>query len=366
LPLEAGCALLLRPRHVLGLLPHCYPVISLNLFNWYKAPTPDIFFVHLIPSPESRQTHLNWNRIIATRIAQSFPGRNLVVATDGSVSGRTAGCGVATIGVNLSVRLPDYTSAFAAECHAVDLALDSLLERQVSVAHDCVIIVCDCKSIFKYLAQGCRDANSFYFWRKIFALLQLFALRFVWVPSHVGYNPNEIADRLAKLATRNVFDGSACPGSISLPKFLVPRENKRVYTELRDRWLLTLPPEYYHLRVLLPSASFAPFKHRSIEHFFIRLRLKRPIFYFLGARLASYTGFCLRCPLIPFDASHLFFDCPFFHEEQQNLRRNLQNALRVQHVNLDFILSCGVEPSNMVETANQISFFLFKVIRRIT
>ena len=279
--------------------------------------------------------------------------------------GHTAGCGVASVGVSLNVRLPDFSSVFAAECHAFDLALDLLINGSIVISHDVVLIVTDSKSMLKYFRSGSVDVNSFYFWQKIIAIQQEVLLRVVWVPGHVGFQPNEMADQLAKAGTtKSLVDGDL-PNSVHLPKFSVPREDKRTYSELRRNGLLALPPESYHLRVFVPCGRHTPFLHRSFEHFFIRLRLNRPVYTLLGVRLASFTGFCFHCPSTAFNADHFFFDCPLFYNEQKALIVSLKHALRRREITLDVILTCGGTIRHMLITAKCITSFLFNVVRKL-
>jgi len=118
------------------------------------------------------------------------------IYTDGSKDGiRTAAAVVAPNSVK-TVRLPDNASIFAAEIHALDMALDIIRRTR---SKDCVVFSDSLSSL--QAIESCKVENTL-----ILKILkdhnQLInsgkSITFCWIPSHVGIRGNEDADIAAK------------------------------------------------------------------------------------------------------------------------------------------------------------------------
>jgi len=173
--------------------------IELNLNYWELFTRPAIVLDNLFPGKKEirNKSHINWAQVIETRLHSLHSGRQLLIATDGSVVGSSAACGVVTSTMSTSLRLLDYASAFESECIAIDIALNYLLSQTLH-DYDAVFLITDCSSALTFLQSSRMDASLSYFWKKILLVRSKIHFYLIWVPSHVGFVPNERADQAAK------------------------------------------------------------------------------------------------------------------------------------------------------------------------
>ena len=119
------------------------------------------------------------------------------IYTDGSVMDDKVGCAAVYRDQVVRERLPDKASIYTAELRAISLALD-LINTSASQKF---VIFCDSLSVLQGL-QNLRIDNSMIFSviRKYMGLPRQVTIVFVWLPSHVGIQGNELADQAAKSA----------------------------------------------------------------------------------------------------------------------------------------------------------------------
>ena len=328
--------------------------IENNLHNWHYLPIRDIVFDSLFPS--KRAILINWLTLIQTRIDEVILGPKYVVATDGSVSDQRAGCAVVTASHSYASRLPNGCNSFEAEMAAISLALQLIPTFDVPQNHRTIVIISDCQSALR--KPPCLSPDSYFFWSKIIDILDTFRLYFVWVPSHVGFPPNERADEVAKWAL-NDPQPEVIPPVLMLPSLLCPRLERRDRGRQLQRLYLNLPENHARLQHLCPLRGSGPFRDSSLEFAWLRFSVNRPPYFIKGRRITSYTGFCINCPTIPQSAHHTFYECPKYQIAREKLLEDLCEILSLQVIPLTVIYTCGncVNPAWVADTASAISTF---------
>ncbi|XP_064082977.1 uncharacterized protein LOC135198990 [Macrobrachium nipponense] len=128
---------------------------------------------------------------------------------DGSVNGNKAGCGVVvreyyendiSVDATLSKRLEDETSSTAAELHAIHEGLKMVVNK----IKDIFVFVDSQSALLALNSKTPSSSEVVVLCKGLVCRLQEKGLnvKFFWVPSHIGILLNEVADNLAKEATR--------------------------------------------------------------------------------------------------------------------------------------------------------------------
>ncbi|XP_075150797.1 uncharacterized protein LOC142224905 [Haematobia irritans] len=130
-------------------------------------------------------------------------------ATDASIGAQSSGCAVCNISTNQNFlfSIPHKVSSLTGELHAIDKAIDLILEEGIRNAviftdskNACLLI--SNNSAHNYLVNNILEKiNNSY----------ISTVTFIWTPSHVGITPNETADYYAKYAV-----SAGCPISTAL------------------------------------------------------------------------------------------------------------------------------------------------------
>ena len=121
-------------------------------------------------------------------------------ATDASVSTSSTGCSVCNIysGQNFLFRIEEKVSSLTGELHAIEKAIDIILEDGISTA----AIFTDSKNTCNLLQENSsRNCNVYNIIIKI-NKSNIQKVTFIWIPSHVGILANETADYYAKHAAQ--------------------------------------------------------------------------------------------------------------------------------------------------------------------
>ena len=97
--------------------------------------------------------------------------------------------------------------------------------------------------------------------------------------------------------------------------FSVATSTADLRSQIADHKLLnysTIPSgsNYHQLEFPIPYSKFNPLNSQMIDSMWVRFRVNRPPLVVLGHRFASYSGYCVFCPILEFDLAHLLFVCP--------------------------------------------------------
>ena len=123
------------------------------------------------------------------------------VFTDGSKSNNGVGAAAIVGGSSCSASLPIEASIFSAELHAIQMAIDSI-QRTVSTQRKFVLFT-DSKSCLDALHNQSNHPTIRYMTHKLHILKSLgYQIELCWIPSHVGIEGNERADKKAGEAAK--------------------------------------------------------------------------------------------------------------------------------------------------------------------
>ena len=165
-------------------------MIKLDLTKFSKTKTHPITF---------QENFLN--------IQNNFPDHHHIY-TDGSKQGIKVGCAAVFQNQELLKRLPNESSIYSAEVIAIDLAMNIIANHKSSK----FIIYSDSKSVLQALQS--KDSSTPLITRlldKINTLSKSNSIIFTWIPSHIGIQGNERADRAAKKALQTRIFNTKIP-----------------------------------------------------------------------------------------------------------------------------------------------------------
>lgn len=177
---------------------------------------------------------------------QNQAQRTAVIYTDGSViDGKTAYAFVDG-DVERGGRLPDDTSIFTAEMHALNAAITYAGEREIRksfICSDSLSALMSLKKIFTTDQMAIKIKDNLYRFPNTFFTL-------IWVPSHKNIAGNERADCAAKK-----FTEKSRPEIEQIPITLkdYKMKVKAYYREQFKQWWREIDPESNHLRRLKPE-----------------------------------------------------------------------------------------------------------------
>lgn len=245
-------------------------------------------------------THPNDYKTQFLDIQALYPAYKIIY-TDGSKTDIHTAAAVSTANYNLSVRLPHHTSILTAEAHAIILALEFI---QNSPYHK-YMICSDSKSCLQAM-ESLKIEHP-----KIAELLsrnntlraQGNQVIYCWIPGHCGFKRNDIADRLAKEASRNDITKIPLPPSDLFPaiKAYIKSKwqmewNKETNNKLHEIQPAIKPTNYKHLsRANQTTITRCRLGHTRLTHRFLLTKDEMPT--------------CILCNTQT-SIKHILIDCP--------------------------------------------------------
>lgn len=299
-------------------MPSIAPTPTLHVAPWKLHPrTVEFLF-------QQKKTELSPQEIQQTFSIFKAEHHNFqFIYTDGSKADRRTGNGIVTDGLpDLEGRLPDNTSIYIAELHALFVALRLMQHYNIRKAFICS----DSRSALQSLINpSFKDRLHF----EIINLHQLLiddgvTVSFLWIPGHRGILGNERADRSAKrgLALPNITHIHPNHHSVrSLIRHCVTQFWERRWrdedgrTQLHDIKLTTEVWSSSSRKNRLEEKALAKLRigHTYLTHSFILQHGDRPQ--------------CSTCRT-PLTVKHILIDC----RETDRLRKPLQTYCRHQHI----------------------------------
>ena len=130
------------------------------------------------------------------------------IYTDGSKQEMKVGCAAVFQNQELLKRLPNESSIYSAEVIAIDLVMNIIANHKSSK----FIIYSDSKSVLQALQN--KDSSTPLITRlldEMNALSKNNSIILTWIPSHIGIQGNERADRAAKKALQTPISNTKIP-----------------------------------------------------------------------------------------------------------------------------------------------------------
>ena len=267
-----------------------------------------------------------------------FTGHNRIF-TDGSKDGETVGAAAVCCRMIHSVRLPDNTSIFSAEAHAILLALDIV---QQTTTNTKFVILSDSMSCLQSIQNmNLQNPLILNICNKIHRLSTSGnSICFIWIPSHIGIPGNTLADSEAKASLRLPVSNLPVPHTdfVGLIK-----------SHSDKRWQQSWDTEVYNkLHSIQPIIHPQPIYKlpRRDERLLHRLRIGHTYLTHNFLLKREQPPQCTHCQ-VPLTVQHILLDCTHFNTE------------RVQHFNSTSLhdLFTNVTPRHIIDFIKAIGLY---------
>lgn len=288
----------------------CIPLKSIAPYSissvppWILRPALFVYELHYLGTKDNVPPDIYISKL--NELLSVFTGHHRIF-TDGSKDGEAAGAAAVCNGSQMSVRLPDHSSIFSAEAHAILLALNTIQQlayKKFVILSDCLsclqsiqyknlhnpIILDICNKIHKLIASG----NS---------------ICFIWIPSHIGISGNSLADCEAKAALQLPASSLPVPYTdfVGLIKSYVNRRWQQSWDTEANNKLHGIQP----LIQTLPIHSLP----RRDERLIHRLRLGHTYLTHSFILKREQPPQCTHCQ-VALTVQHILIDCTHFTSQR--------------------------------------------------
>ena len=226
------------------------------------------------------------------------------IFTDGSKEGETVGAAAVCNGSKQSVRLPDHSSIFSAEAHAILLALNMI---QQSV-HTKFVILSDSLSCLQSI-QNMNILNPLILdiCIKIHKLtVSGNSINFIWIPSHIGITGNSLADSEAKAALQLPVTNLPVPYS-DFKGLIKSYVDKR----WQQSWDTEANNKLHGIQPLIHTQPIYSLPRRD-ERLIHRLRIGHTHLTHSFRMKKEQPPQCTHCQ-VPLTVQHILIDCTYFN-----------------------------------------------------
>jgi kelch-like protein 2/3 len=266
-----------------------------------------------------------------------FTGHDRIF-TDGSKDGEAVGAAAVCNGSKRSVRLPDHSSIFSAEAHAILLALNTIQQS----SHTKFIILSDSLSSLQSIQnKNLHNPIILDICNKIHKLIVSGnSICFIWIPSHIGISGNSLADSEAKAALQLPVSRLPVPYTdfVGLIKSYV---NKR----WQQLWDTEANNKLHGIQPLIQTLPIHNLPRRD-ERLIHRLRLGHTFLTHSFILKREQPPQCTHCQ-VPLTVQHILIDCSHFI------------SLRAKHLNSRSLhdLFANTSPQKVVDFIKDIGLY---------
>ncbi|WP_179116290.1 ribonuclease H family protein, partial [Solemya velum gill symbiont] len=267
------------------------PPVDLSLHDYLKTTTSPLVY-----------------RSLFAEVRDRYPSHTPIY-TDGSKDTNCAAAAAFFEGSIFSSRLPDFSSIYSAELHAILLVLPHLF---TSTSND-FILFSDSLSSLQALSHF-NIKNPL-----ILQIIELYhtlqskgkSLIFCWIPGHTGILGNEIADRAAKLALLDPIAITHVPYHDFRPLI-----QQYIHSFRQSEWALQVTNKLHTTYPQL-GAPFPVIKFRRDDVVICRLRLGHTWLTHSHLLSSANPPMCSSCK-IPMSVAHILLLCPSFNTIRSN------------------------------------------------
>ena len=227
------------------------------------------------------------------------------IYTDGSKSKDGVGCAVVCEGESYVKKLPDFSSIFTAEATAIADALELIQIKKFRST----VIYSDSKSVLDALKKFnpthplIQKAQEWLFYHSV----RHRKIKFCWIPSHIGIEGNEVADREAKEAITCDFLTKKVPHLDMCPAI-----RTYILRKWQQRWMSPLLYTNRKYRGIKENISFwnsCCHSNRRFEVVLTRLRIGHTCLTHNYILEGSSAPVCAHCS-VSLSVEHILVHCP--------------------------------------------------------
>ena len=238
------------------------------------------------------------------------------IYTDGSKEDSKVGCAVISDNHSNMQRIPDDSSILTAEAKAIDLALDFITTCDANNNH-----TSSKNPQIQKLLEKCHE------------LLAYKEIALCWIPSHIGIQGNEIADKQAKTSL------SLEPTSFKIPfSNFKPSINKYILEEWQNSWNNSNGNKPLDIKPTIGEYQSVVRNIRREEVVLARLRLGHTRVTNSYLLQVEEQPQCVGCDA-PFTVRHILLECGDFAPVRNNCFHvdNMKDLF--QDIHIDSIMS---------------------------
>ena len=265
----------------------------------------------------------NPNDLIKEKI---YENDAISIYTDGSKDPKSKSVGTACFSGDLNISKCNSLSPLASIYTAESIAINDALSIAIENKHKNINVFTDSLSVIQSLRFPHINTKINPYILKIKQKIKLFyennnstKIKFFWIPSHIGIEGNEEADRLAKLSTLNE------PSNLSIPFTDITNIFRKYSNNLTNQSLM-------HDSQTKGKQYFQYFYKQSTKPWFHKYKLKRDLIvttnrcrsdhYNLNASLFKIKVInqpnC-ECGHELQDLDHILWQCPLFDAQRDEL-----------------------------------------------
>lgn len=302
---------------------------------WTLRPALFVYELHYLGTKDNVPPNMYLSKL--NELLSVFDGHHRIF-TDGSKDGETVGAAAVCNGSKRSVRLPDHSSIFSAEAHAVLLAL-GIIQRS---SHTKFIVLSDSLSCLQSIQNmNLHNPLILDICNRIHRLIVSgSSICFIWIPSHIGISGNSLADSEAKAALQLPVSKLPVPHTdfVALIKSYVDKLWQQSWDTEANNKLHSIQPLIHSLPVYkLP---------RRDERLIHRLRVGHTYLTHSFVLKKEQPPQCTHCQA-PITVQHILIDCTLFMSQ------------RVQYFNSTSLqdLFTNVNPQNIIDFIKTIGLY---------